>query len=177
MKFPFHFTAVALALAALGASARADQVADVDTLFRGGKQQQALAQADQYLKAQPRDARMRFLRGVILTDMGRTDQAVEAFRQLTSDFPELPEPYNNLAVIYAARGQYEMARDALETAVRNNPRYATGQENLGDVYVQLARESYLRAQSSLDKTVADVPLTRKLTLVRELLSQSKQAHP
>ena len=104
----------------------------------------------------------------------RTDEAVAAFRSLTEDFPELPEPYNNLAVIYAERGQYGQARDALETAVRNNPRYATAQENLGDVYIQLAREAYSRAQRNTPGGApAAAQLGRKLSLVRELLLPRK----
>ena len=39
------------------------------------------------------------------------------FEQLTEDFPELPEPYNNLAVLYAADGQLDRARAALELAL------------------------------------------------------------
>lgn len=154
---------------ALGA--HADEVAEVDRLFHSGQHQEAFARADHYLAGQPRDAQMRFLRGVMLAESHRTDEAVTVFRSLTEDFPELPEPYNNLAVIYAERGQYDQARDALETAVRNNPRYATAQENLGDVYIQLAREAYTRAQRTMPGgAAASVQLGRKLTLVRELLA-------
>jgi tetratricopeptide (TPR) repeat protein len=39
------------------------------------------------------------------------------FTKLTDDYPELPEPYNNLAVLYAAAGQYDKARAALEMAI------------------------------------------------------------
>lgn len=178
MKSSLRLTALVLVLLSWGAGALADPAADVDRLFRGGNAQEALAQADRYLAEQPRDARMRFLRGVILTDLRRVDEAIEAFQALTSDFPELPEPYNNLAVIYAGRGQYDRARDALETAVRNNPGYATAQENLGDVYVQLARDAYARAQSGAEAASApDAQLARKLSLVRELLSQRVQGRP
>ena len=168
------FLLLASFLLACAPSVRADEVAEVDRLFHGGKQQEAMARAERYLADQPRDAQMRFLRGVMLAESQRTDEAVTVFRSLTEDFPELPEPYNNLAVIYAERGQYGQARDALETAVRNNPRYATAQENLGDVYIQLAREAYGRAQRSTPGGApAAAQLGRKLSLVRELLSPRK----
>jgi len=165
---------IAGVLLAFAAVARADEVAEVDRLFHSGQRQEAMARAERYLADQPRDAQMRFLRGVMLAESQRTDDAVAAFRSLTEEFPELPEPYNNLAVIYAERGQYGQARDALETAVRNNPRYATAQENLGDVYIQLAREAYARAQRNTPGGApAATQLGRKLSLVRELLSPRK----
>jgi tetratricopeptide (TPR) repeat protein len=46
------------------------------------------------------------------------------FSKLTEDYPELPEPYNNLAVLYAQQKQYDKARTALEMAIRIHPGYA-----------------------------------------------------
>jgi len=175
MNFTLRSAAVALSLLlACAVPARADEVAEVNQMFLSGQQQEALSRADKYLAAQPRDARMRFLRGVILTEIRRTDEAIDACQRLTEDFPELSEPYNNLAVIYAQHGEYGRARDALETAVRNNPRYATAQENLGDVYVQLARQAYAHALEGGGpggSPADDKQLTRKLSLTRELLAQ------
>ena len=72
------------------------------------------------------------------TDQGRTDEAIAALSGLVADFPELPEPWNNLAVMYAQKGDYESARVALESAIRRRARWAVAQENLGDVYARLA---------------------------------------
>ena len=165
---------IAGVLLAFAAVARADEVAEVDRLFHSGQRQEAMARAERYLAGQPRDAQMRFLRGVMLAESQRTDDAVAAFRSLTEDFPELPEPYNNLAVLYAAQGQYEKARQQLEMSIRTHPSYATAYENLGDVYIQLAREAYARAQRNTPGGApAAAQLGRKLSLVRELLSPRK----
>jgi Flp pilus assembly protein TadD len=110
---------------------------------------------------------MRFLKGVILAESGKSTAAIEAYTQLTQEYPELPEPYNNLAVLYAQQNEYEKAREALEGAVRANPQYATAHENLGDVYAKLASQSYAKAQQ-IDPANASVP--SKLALVRQLLS-------
>jgi Flp pilus assembly protein TadD len=158
--------AFAVALAA-PAAALADEQADVTQLLRSGQHAQALAKAEQYLAGKPRDPQMRFLKGVVQTEMGRTADAVATFTQLTQDYPELPEPYNNLAVLYAAQSQFDKARAALETAVRTNPGYAIAHENLGDVYARLAAQSYGRAQQ-LDPTGTGAPA--KLVLVRQLLA-------
>ena len=155
---------LALCLGWVG-SARADQYADVNALLRQGKADEALAKADAYVAANPRDPQMRFLRGVILTDQGKQADAVNAFMALTQEFPELPEPYNNLAALYAAQSQFGKARDALEAAIQRNPSYATAHENLGDVYVRLAAQSYTRAQELDKRNAAIAP---KLALLREV---------
>lgn len=125
--------------------ARADVYTDVSKLLRGGRLAEAEASADRHLKAKPRDPQMRYLKGLIQRDSGRQAEALETFTKLTEDFPELPEPYNGLAVIHAAQGDYDRARAALELAVRANPAYATAHENLGDLYSRLARQSYCKA--------------------------------
>lgn len=125
--------------------AHADDYADVSQLVRTGKLADALTKADLYLAGKPRDPQMRFLKGVIQRDSGKTNDAIATFTHLTEDFPELPEPYNNLAVMYAGQSQYDKARTALEMAIRTNPSYATAHENLGDVYAKLASQAYNKA--------------------------------
>ena len=140
----FSLFPLLLALLA-GPLARADVYGDVSKLLRGGRLAEAEAEADRHLKAKPRDPQMRYLKGLIQRDSGRQAEALETFTKLTEDFPELPEPYNGLAVIHAAQGNYDLARTSLELAIRANPAYATAHENLGDLYSRLARQSYCKA--------------------------------
>ncbi len=156
-----------LAAAMMFSLAHADEYADVSQLVRSGKLTEALNRADQYLSTNPRDPQMRFLKGVIQRDSGKTTDAIATFTRLTEDFPELPEPYNNLAVLYAGQSQFDKARTALEMAIRTNPSYATAHENLGDVYAKLASQAYNKALQ-LDASNAGVP--PKLALIRELFS-------
>jgi tetratricopeptide (TPR) repeat protein len=145
----------------------ADDYSDVTLLIRSGKLSQALAKADQYLAAKPRDPQMRFLKGVAQTDAGRTADAIATFTSLNEEYPELPEPYNNLAVLYAGQAQFDKARAALEMAVRANPNYAVAHENLGDVYARLAAQAYARTQQ-LDATNISAPA--KLAMIRQLFA-------
>ncbi len=131
-----------VACALLAGPARADDYSDVTQLIRTGKLAEAQARADLYLASKPRDPQMRFLKAVAQTDAGKVDDAIATLTALTQEFPELPEPYNNLAVLYAGQNQYDKARTALEMAVRLNPTYATAHENLGDVYAKLASQAY-----------------------------------
>ncbi|MEY4765105.1 MAG: hypothetical protein RI907_1778 [Pseudomonadota bacterium] len=161
--------AAALSLTAL--AAQADDIADVQKLLGASKNVEALQKADQYLQSKPRDPMMRFLRGISLSQAGRTAEAITAFTKLTEDFPELPEPFNNLAVLYAQQGQYDKARTALEMAIRTNPSYATAYENLGDVYAKLASQAYSKALQ-IDTRSAVAP---KLAMIRELFPKERNA--
>ncbi len=146
------------------------ELQQVQQLLAAGRTQQALEKADAQLAKNPRDAQMRFVRGVILTEMKRTAEAREAFERLTEDFPELPEPYNNLAVLYAGEGRLDSARAALELALTAAPNYGTALENLGDIYLQMAADSYQRA-AKLDP--ANRQASAKLALARELITKSR----
>ncbi len=166
--------ALALLLALCASAAFADDYGDVAQLMRARQYAQALVRADQYLAAKPRDPQMRFLKGVLQSEMGRGADALATFTKLTEDYPELPEPYNNLAVLYAGQGQFDKARAALESAVRTNPGYATAHENLGDVYARLAGQSYSRAQQ-LD--TANTTVAPKLALIRQLVPPATAKTP
>lgn len=149
-------------------TARADEFADVARLHEAGQTGAAMARADQFLASKPKDAQMRFLKGVMLADSGRGQEAIDLFTVLTVDHPDLAEPYNNLAALYAASGDYDKARSTLEQALQMNPGYVTAHENLGDIYAMLASQSYARALK-LDPNQAAVMLP-KLALVRGLFA-------
>jgi tetratricopeptide (TPR) repeat protein len=109
---------------------------------------------------------MLFLKGVILTQQGKREEAIDAFTTLTKKHPTLPEAYNNLAVLYAAEGQYEKARVTLEAGLRTHPAYATTYENLGSVYAKLSSQAYekaLQTKSPLKTTVPPLALLRALS--------------
>ena len=158
---------VVLAAALSVTAAHADDYADVNVLVRSGKLAEALTKADQYLAGKPRDPQMRFIKGVIQTEAAKPTEAITTFTQITQDYPELPEPYNNLAVLYAGQGQFDKARAALEMAIRTNPSYATAHENLGDVYAKLASQAYSKA---LQLDGANTGVQPKLALIRTLFA-------
>jgi Flp pilus assembly protein TadD len=162
-----------LALIALAASlplaaAHADAVDDARALLQKGQPAAALSRVEAHLKDNPKDARGRFLRGVILTEQQKPDEAIAVFRALNEDMPELPEPYNNLAVLYAAKGRYDDARRVLETAVVAHPGYALAYENLGDIYARMAARAYEQA-GKLDPKAAGA--REKLKMAEQLLAR------
>ena len=158
--------------ALLGAAAvHAADYSDITVLLKSGKAADALAKADQRLASAPKDPQLRFLRGVAQADSGKPNDAIATFTQLTQEYPELPEPYNNLAVLYAGQNQLDKARTALEMAIRTNPSYATAHENMGDIYAKLAAQAYNKALQ-LDATNS-AALNPKLALIRELFAPGR----
>lgn len=151
-------------------AANADEVQDANQLFKQGQYARALDKVDAFLAHKPKDARARFLKGLILTEEGKTNDAIGIFSALTEDYPELPEPYNNLAVLYAGQGKYDKARIALEMAIRTHPSYATAHENLGDIYAKMASQAYDRALQ-LDRN--NTSTQTKLELIKELFSNER----
>lgn len=172
-------SAVAAALFALSVGASTQSAAqnsdlqEINRLQKAGQSQQALDKVNVYLTTKPKDAVGRFIRGLAQAELGKTNDAIATFQSLTEDYPELPEPYNNLAVLYSSKGQFEKARVALELAIQTHPSYSTAHENLGDIYAKLASQAYDKALQ-LDKGNGTV--ATKLNLVRDLFSTNPKAN-
>lgn len=143
-------------------------VSEVNRLRAEGRRNEALAALEAALKTAPRDAQLRFLYGVTIAEAGRREDAIAVFEQLSTDFPELPEPYNNVAVMYAAAGDLDRARMALENAVRALPDYALAHENLGDLYVRLAARAWERA---IKADPANRSASAKLAMAQDFLKR------
>lgn len=126
-------------------AAGADEQTEIARLMQSGQLAEALKRVEGQLMLNPGNARMRFSKAIILAQQGKSPEAITVLLKLSEDYPDLPEPYNNLAVLYAANGQYESARIALDKAVANNPGYGMAYENLGDVYTELASQAYEKA--------------------------------
>jgi len=162
-----RFIAVAAACIMLAAPpVLADEVQEINQQYRSGNLTGALTRANAYLAKNPKDAQTRFLKGLILADQGKTNDAIAVFTSLTEDYPELPEPYNNLAVLYASQNKYAEAKNALEMAIRTHPSYATAHENLGDVYAKMASIAYDKALALDNKNTA---AQTKLALIQDLI--------
>lgn len=157
----------------LTAFAQAQTVADISRNIKNNHLAQALEQAEALIAKNPKDAQGYFMKGIIFAEQGKSAEAIGVFTKLTEDFPELPEPYNNLAVLYAQQKDYNKAKNALEMAIRTHPSYATAHENLGDVYAKLASQSYSKALQ-LDASNSS---SQKLLMISSLIEGSGKVKP
>ncbi|CAH2798409.1 MAG: TPR repeat precursor [uncultured Caballeronia sp.] len=171
-------TAVGVVAACIGPSgaafaqtspAKRDDTPQIDAAIASKDWNAALKDLDARIASNPRDVQAKFKRATVLARLNRDDDAIAAFTELTQAYPELPEPYNNLAALYAKKGRYEDARVALETAVKANPGYALAYDNLGDLYLRLASESYKHAQTLGSKS----PLTaQRIAAIQNIYTPS-----
>lgn len=168
MRLPLSILALLAALA--GMPARADDLAGAQRLWLAGQKAQAVEQVEQALARTPDDLQLRFALGVMRMELGERAKALAIFTRLTQDFPDLADPYNNLAVLHAAAGELDEAKAALEQALRLQPEHAQAQENLGDVLLRLALRAYERAQkaSATPTDALATKINRTLALTREL---------
>ncbi len=160
------------ALLFCGAAARADVVSDVHTLIGKGDLAGAQRAADTALATRPRDAQTRFIHALVLMESQRNDEAMAAFTSLSQEYPELPEPFNNIALLHVRGGRLDLARQALETALRNDPAHRTARINLAEVYLMLAVMTWEQAAAG---GPLDARLARKLEAARALVAAANPA--
>lgn len=167
-------TALLVLAAAWTTLARADEAAELRLLLARGDAATALPRLERAAAAAPRDVQLRFLWGVALMDLQRNTEALAHFNSMTQDYPELPDPYNNIALLHARDGRLEQARQALETALRNDPGHRAARTNLGQVHLMLAVQAWELAASV---GPSDPALLRRLETVRSVLINGSGAPP
>lgn len=141
-----HLLMVVIAMASVGSVlAQTASLSEIRELATQSRYEEAYQQLGSYLEARPADEQARLLEGVLLTRLDRIDDAINVFTRLAEDNPNLAEPHNNLAVLFAAQGRFDEARRSLLSAIALQPDYDIARENLGDVYARLADIEYRRA--------------------------------
>lgn len=161
-----------LSISLLASTAHADELKDISQMADQGQAAAAIERLNVYITANPKNAQALFMKGVLLAEQGRRDEAIRIFINVTEKFPNLPEPYNNLAVLYADQGQFDKAKKALETAIKTHPSYATAHENLGDIYARMASEAYDKA---LQLDTGNTRAQTKLSLIKDLFGTGNKS--
>ncbi len=78
-------------------------------------------------------------------DAGDLEGSHRLFKQLEEDHPDNPGILNNLGIIAARLGQFDLASRLLEKAIATNPAIATSHRNLRALYAHQASQAYKRA--------------------------------
>ncbi len=172
-------TLLSLAIATASAATQMEELAltlhptdfpdKVEQLFRSGNNAAALELTELGLKKNPKSLQLRFMRANALERLGRTQEARQSLTDMIAQYPEIPDPYNNLARLEAAEGRLEEAVRLLHRALLINPDFALARKNLGDVYLALARECYEKASPQL-------PANRSLAYRLETLKRLEARH-
>ena len=144
-----------------------DKIKEIKVLLKNGKYAHAEILINNFNENNLNDPELLFYKGINETNLGKKNKAIDTFRDLTERFPELPEPFNNLAVLYAEKAQYRLAKEILEQAIKTNPSYLTAHINLGDIYTKMASEAYNKALE-IDKS-NNIAIT-KLSMITQLFN-------
>ena len=118
---------------------------DVERLIKARQYQDAVNLINTKIKATPRNVQIRFVKARLEIEMRQFGEAKKSLIEITQQFPELPEPYNNLAAIAANQGNWIEARDYLELALKLRPTYVIASANLGEIYIRLGAQAYENA--------------------------------
>ena len=146
----------------------------IQGMITEGKLEQAMIETRAILAKDPENIQALFMKGLIHTRANQLKEAEATFLLLSKNNPDLPEPYNNLAVIYASQGEFEKAREVLQKAINTHPSYATAHENIGDIYAKMASHAYNQA---LELDNSNIAAREKLSLINELFSMPVAATP
>ena len=167
MKFLFRIILILLLLNTQLSISKEINVEDIKSMVLSSPSR-ALVEIDLLLEFSPNNHNLLFLRAVTLTKLEKKDLAIETYNSLIEKFPNLPEPYNNLAVLYAEQNRLLEAKEVLEKALQTNNSYSIAHINLGDVYTRMASDAYRKA-FELDKSPV---ANNKLQLINELFNYS-----
>ena len=159
-------TAIAAVMMIISFHCKAD-IKLINKLIEDKNYEQAQIEINALLKSDRDNPQLLFINGVLLSENNKVDEAIKVFESLTKTHPNLPEPYNNLAVLYAQQGDFPKAKHALEQSIKTHPSYATAHINLGDLYTRMASESYNQA---LQIDGSNKNAKTKLSLIKKLFN-------
>jgi tetratricopeptide (TPR) repeat protein len=132
-----------------------------------GQSQRALEYFSQALERNPRYIEAHIHRGILLNDLGRTEEATEAFRLAathnvpqSSGFPahvaaSLANQHAQLAAAYAESGAVTLAIEQYRRAVELGPNFADLRYKLARALLEAG--DVLSAREELERVVADRP--------------------
>lgn len=158
-------------LLSLNSSWAQDKDNDINFLIVSANYNLAMQKVNNVLIDHPQNMTARFQYATILSLTQKTDSAIEEYNKLLKDYPALFEVHNNLGVLYYQQGLFEKSMQSFQDAISVNPKYNTAIENLGDLYIKMAVQTYkkvlandLNNESSLIKYMKTKSLAIDLTL-------------
>jgi tetratricopeptide (TPR) repeat protein len=142
-----RFLYIAIFILSTGPLLAATGVQDIQLLLDKKLYVQAARSGEQLLQKHSGDPDIEFLTAYAYQMSQQSGKAARYYQELIREYPELPEPRNNLAMIYLSNGDYDRASELLVNAINTHRSYATAYENLSNIYTGIASEAYRRAVS------------------------------
>ncbi|MEC7876265.1 MAG: tetratricopeptide repeat protein, partial [Pseudomonadota bacterium] len=160
------FLIIFIAITCISGSLAQVSYGDIQIYIEKEQYKEALNLTNDHLSRNKTDIKFQFLKGLILTHLGKYSDAENLFYRMAEENPKSPEPLNNLAVIYAVQGKYLKAEESLKKALDTNSHYATAYNNLGDIYAKAASQAYNQALGLENSKVSS---QERLLLLNQLI--------
>jgi len=119
-----RFAAIILGLLVNGTALAVASVPQMQQLITQKRFVDAASTGEQLLQQNPSHSQARFLTAYAYQMSAQTEQAIRLYQGLIEENPKLPEPRNNLAMIYLAQGDYDRASQLLVEALNTHSSYA-----------------------------------------------------
>jgi tetratricopeptide (TPR) repeat protein len=119
--------------------ARSRHILDAGLAYHAGEYERALREIDAALALQPGDADGFYNRGIVLGQLDRPAEALEAFRRATELRPSNARAQYNAGVALGQLGRFDEAVEAYECAVALDPDMVEPRYNLGATLARLNR--------------------------------------
>lgn len=164
-----------LALPALAATRGADGDGSgvrIQQLMQAGRYNEAEKELRSELGSGDSNVHLKFLACVIQAQQGSSKKAIACFQQLVQDYPDMPEAYNNLGVLYAGLGMPMEARKWLERGLKQQHAYAMLYQNLQNLQAEINRNAYA---SALQLDMSKSQMQTKLSLLGRMASTPDKA--
>lgn len=123
----------------------------INQLIASGKFEQALNEIKQrqlkvsHIDQPGTDVQLRFLQARALSGLGRSAEAIAVYQDMTGKYPELAEPWNNMATLQLKAGLLDQAYESLKMAITINPQYGIAHRNMGLVQLIQSNRSFSQA--------------------------------
>jgi hypothetical protein len=145
----------------------ASSIADLKKLIDQENYSEAAETGEELLLKHPGHARIQFLTAYAYQYNQQNWKAAQHYKKVILQHPELPEPRNNLAMIYIDDGDYDKASRLLVDAINTRKSYAVAYQNLNRIYTSMASEAYKQALGESGEPPKQKPVI-KLTALSEL---------
>jgi tetratricopeptide (TPR) repeat protein len=157
---------------------QAASIESARTKFQAGQFKSAMSETNTLLKANSRNSSVLFLRAQIQSESQQVDSAIQSYRQLIDLDPSHLQAYNNLAALYAQKGELKLASETLEQAIKTDPVFTTIYTNLRTIYMDLSQKYYRQAlKLKPENTLSQIATIDVDNGVDQILSEEVQVVP
>jgi Flp pilus assembly protein TadD len=123
------------------------------------------------------DAKIDYLYGVVLSQRGKTDESIAAFKQSIALDSHAAESHYELGKLLAENSQLQSAKIEFEQAISIAPNHANAFYQLSKIYARLGDKAFADKMAHRAQDLLAQARSSAMQQQRAMLSEMKSAHP